>query len=216
MSALHLIKFQEHKQVITTEFRGTLLSYQLRHSYCTEEDEVDKSTEVTDKRQSYTPVDVETSIKYLESDAYAETYGDQPVWFHFRPNHPTGRPRERTRRTCVRGGHYSTGQPCPICRDDHLVMDYRNVKLLKQFLTPNEVTIHVPFKTQICQMQHKKLLIALEKAKESGMLEDKNLEFRSYDYSQYYKSCKTKTLAPPDTNHQDSFATKVLRKESAT
>lgn len=30
----------------------------------------------------------------------------------------------------------STGNPCPICRDEYLVLDYRNVDLLKQFISP--------------------------------------------------------------------------------
>ena len=30
----------------------------------------------------------------------------------------------------------TTGNPCPICRDEYLVLDYRNVELLKQFISP--------------------------------------------------------------------------------
>jgi len=46
-------------------------------------------------------VDALTSIQYMESDAYRETYGELPVWHHYRPNHPGGRPRKITRRSCV-------------------------------------------------------------------------------------------------------------------
>lgn len=67
----------------------------------------------------------------------------------------------------------STGNPCPVCRDNHVVMDYRvssryplsatvflathlcqslsvlqNVKLLKQFLAPDEKTIYKPARTR--------------------------------------------------------------------
>jgi len=31
----------------------------------------------------------------------------------------------------------ASGSPCPICRDDYLVVDYRNTELLKQFLSPH-------------------------------------------------------------------------------
>jgi len=30
----------------------------------------------------------------------------------------------------------ATGNPCPICRDEYLILDYRNVELLKQFISP--------------------------------------------------------------------------------
>lgn len=30
----------------------------------------------------------------------------------------------------------ATGNPCPICRDEYLILDYRNVDLLKQFISP--------------------------------------------------------------------------------
>lgn len=30
-----------------------------------------------------------------------------------------------------------TGNPCPICRDEYLVVDYKNTDLLKQFISPH-------------------------------------------------------------------------------
>jgi len=35
-----------------------------------------------------------------------------------------------------RQGTISTGNPCPICRDEYLVLDHRNIDLLKQFVSP--------------------------------------------------------------------------------
>lgn len=35
----------------------------------------------------------------------------------------------------------ATGNPCPICRDEYLVLDYRNVKLLQQFICPHTGSI---------------------------------------------------------------------------
>ena len=31
-------------------------------------------------------------------------------------------------------GKHKTNNPCPICRDEYLILDYRNVKLLKHFV----------------------------------------------------------------------------------
>jgi small subunit ribosomal protein S18b len=36
-----------------------------------------------------------------------------------------------------RGGKISTGNPCPICRDEYLVLHHENVDLLKQFISPH-------------------------------------------------------------------------------
>ncbi|XP_043274455.1 uncharacterized protein mRpS18B isoform X2 [Venturia canescens] len=81
------------------------------------------------------PVPVETSIKYLASDAYKETYGNNLVWKLYRRNHKGMYPPKKTRKTCVRQGIISTGNPCPICRDEYLVFDHRNTALLKQFIS---------------------------------------------------------------------------------
>ena len=80
-------------------------------------------------------IPVETSIRYLQSKAYKQTYGENPVWFLYRRNHLGGFAPKRTRRTCVRNGIISTGNPCPICRDEYLVLDPLNTKLLEQFIS---------------------------------------------------------------------------------
>ena len=49
----------------------------------------------------YNLVDLETSMRYMESDAYKETYGDLPVWYNYRRNHKYPKPPKKTRRTCV-------------------------------------------------------------------------------------------------------------------
>lgn len=80
-------------------------------------------------------IPVETSIRYLKSAAYKTTYGDQPVWVQYRRNHKGQYPPSKTRKTCIRGGKISTGSPCPICRDEYLVLDHINVDLLNQFIS---------------------------------------------------------------------------------
>lgn len=81
-------------------------------------------------------IPVETSIEYLASEAYRTTYGNQLVWEQYRRNHKGLFAPRRTRKTCVRKGVVSTGSPCPICRDEYLILDHRNIDLLKQFISP--------------------------------------------------------------------------------
>jgi len=76
----------------------------------------DKKTKERDRR---VPVDWKLSQKYLESQAYKDTYGDYKVWEMYRrnfrgqffavPNH--------TRISCIGDdGFISSSNPCPICR----------------------------------------------------------------------------------------------------
>lgn len=88
-------------------------------------------------------IPVETSINYLASDAYRQTYGDRPVWEQYRRNFKGGFAPRNTRQTCIRGGLISTGSPCPICRDEYLVLDYRNLDLLKQFISPHSGQVKI-------------------------------------------------------------------------
>ena len=84
----------------------------------------------------------ETSIKYLgkilslirihsviflplESVAFKTTYGKDPIWTKYRRNFKGQRLPLKTRETCIRQERISTGSPCPICRDEYLVIDYR-------------------------------------------------------------------------------------------
>jgi small subunit ribosomal protein S18b, mitochondrial len=80
-------------------------------------------------------IPVETSIRYLNSEAYKITYGEEPVWIPYRRNFKGQHPPLKTRKTCIRAGKISTGSPCPICRDEYLILDHNNVELLKQFIS---------------------------------------------------------------------------------
>lgn len=86
-------------------------------------------------RSKKTPV--ETSVKYLKSDAYHTTYGENPVWFGYRRVHKGGIPPKLTRESCIRFNVVTVASPCPICRDEYLVLDHRNLDLLKQFISPH-------------------------------------------------------------------------------
>ncbi|XP_076436305.1 small ribosomal subunit protein mS40-like [Babylonia areolata] len=137
-------------------------------------------------------VDPDTSIRYMESQAYSEAYGDKPVWFYYRRNFK-GQHAPETRKTCIRKGEIATGSPCPVCRDEYLVLDYKNIKLLEQFISPYTGDVLETKKTGICQKQHRKLLVEVMKAKDLGYLE-KNIPFRVYDYSQYWDEASGKVL----------------------
>lgn len=79
----------------------------------------------------------QTSIEYIKSPAYEATYGGKLVWELYRRIHKGQLPKARTRKTCIRGNVVKVGSPCPICRDEYLVLDYRNLELLKQFISPH-------------------------------------------------------------------------------
>lgn len=80
-------------------------------------------------------IPVETSIRYLKSSAYKQTYGEDPVWVPYRRNYKGLIPPKKTRKTCIRSGKISTGNPCPICRDEYLVLHEENTELLNQFIS---------------------------------------------------------------------------------
>ncbi|XP_064649883.1 small ribosomal subunit protein mS40-like [Lineus longissimus] len=146
----------------------------------------EESEEMAAEKPKRLVVDPPTSIRYLKSKAYRTTYGDDPVWKHYRRNFKAGIPPEKTRKTCIRAGEVSTGNPCPICRDEYLVIDFKNRDLLKQFINPYTGEVLSWDVTGICQKQHKNLLVAVEQAQDYGLI-NVPLPHRHYDYSEYYR-----------------------------
>lgn len=130
-------------------------------------------------------IPVETSLKYMKSSAYKESYGDYLVWQQYRRNHKGLFAPKKTRKTCIRQGKISCGNPCPICRDEYLVLDHRNVDLLKQFISPQTGRVLSYSKTGLCQKRHFELLVAVERAMDCGLLTF-DVPFREFDYSEYY------------------------------
>nr|KAF6271220.1 mitochondrial ribosomal protein S18B [Pipistrellus kuhlii] len=103
--------------------------------------------------------------KYLDSEEYQTRYGSRPVWADYRRNHKGGVPPQKTRKTCIRKDKVA-GNPCPICRDHKLHVDFRNVKLLQQFVCAHTgIIFHAPY-TGVCMKQHKKLTQAIQKARD--------------------------------------------------
>ncbi|XP_018562938.1 28S ribosomal protein S18b, mitochondrial [Anoplophora glabripennis] len=131
-------------------------------------------------------IPVETSIRYLKSAAFKQTYEGQPVWVAYRRNHKGAFAPRKTRKTCIRQGQISTGNPCPICRDEYLVLHEENVDLLKQFICPHTGSILSYSKTGICQRKHQELIVSIKRAYDRGLLTF-DVPFREYDYSDYYR-----------------------------
>ncbi|KAL1788581.1 28S ribosomal protein S18b, mitochondrial [Sigmodon hispidus] len=78
-------------------------------------------------------------------------------------------PPQRTRKTCIRNNKV-TGNLCPICQDHKLYADFRNVKLLEQFVCAHTgIIFHAPY-TGVCMKQHRKLTQAIQEARECGLL----------------------------------------------
>lgn len=172
--------------------RGFFIQGALRQELPSDESaEESVSDKVTDRKGASKDrtkeIPVETSIKYLQSKAYSETYGNDPIWVNYRRNHKGMFAPRKTRKTCIRQGVISTGNPCPICRDEYLVLHHKNINLLKQFVSPHNGEILSYTKTGLCQKRHTELLVAVEKARDYGLLTF-DVPLRTYDYSRYYKS----------------------------
>lgn len=98
--------------------------------------EQDKPTRTIDPSKDRSiKIDVETSMRYMRSNAFKETYGDHKVWELYRRNHKGHLPPTKTRKTCIKRNEIRTGNPCPICRDQYLVLDYTNLPLLHHFIS---------------------------------------------------------------------------------
>ncbi|XP_014247572.1 28S ribosomal protein S18b, mitochondrial [Cimex lectularius] len=136
------------------------------------------------KKKAIVQIPVETSIQYLQSKAYNITYGNNPVWKNYRRNHKGGIPPSKTRKTCIRSGVIATGNPCPLCRDEYLVLSPKNVDLLKQFISPHTGEILSYSVTGVCQKKFQQLKIAISIAKDRGLI-TYDVPFREYDYSDY-------------------------------
>uniref|UniRef100_A0A131YSK3 Small ribosomal subunit protein mS40 n=1 Tax=Rhipicephalus appendiculatus TaxID=34631 RepID=A0A131YSK3_RHIAP len=127
----------------------------------------------------------EISIEYLESKAYKDTYGNDPVWTMYRRNFKGQFPPAKTRQTCIKKGMIATGSPCPICRDEYLVIHHTNTKLLTQFISPHTGETLQPQKTGLCRDKQFLLDLAILKAKDLGLI-SYQVPFRHYDYEDYY------------------------------
>ncbi|XP_066157413.1 small ribosomal subunit protein mS40 [Euwallacea fornicatus] len=169
--------------VLSNLFRRRPLSLTSIYSQEDTESSRVETRELTNDRTQVIPV--ETSIRYLKSAAFKQTYGDEPVWIPYRRNHKGALPPKKTRKTCIRGGKISTGSPCPICRDEYLVLHEENIELLKHFISPHTGGILWYNKTGLCRKRQEQLEICIRRAYDKGLL-TYDVPFRKYDYSQYH------------------------------
>ncbi|XP_013400154.1 uncharacterized protein LOC106166218 [Lingula anatina] len=182
-----------------------------------EEDELDDDTEEVkeDGRVHVTFAEakapVEESIAYMQSEVFKERYGDYPVYFYYRRNHKGNTPPRVTRRTCIKGNFVTAGNPCPICRDRFLTVDYRNLDLLKQFVSEETGEVLKVHQTGVCRKQQKKLIFAVEKARDLGFMRAP-FHDRYYNYKEYYphlteKDVVLKTQPKPPRPRDRRFLT---------
>ena len=167
---------------------ASLLQAEENNDIDEEEGEIDSDQEFIrkhlDEKDRSREIPLEISIKYMESVAFKTAYGDEPIWKKYRRNFIGTRLPLKTRETCIRQGRIATDSPCPICRDQYLVVDYRNKALLKHFIDPYTGKILHPNQTHVCQKQWRKLQIHLEKARDHGWL-DVDVPQVEYDYKEY-------------------------------
>ena len=167
---------------------ASLLQAEEKNDIDEEEGEIDSDQEFIrkhlDEKDRSREIPLEISIKYIESVAFKTAYGEEPIWKKYRRNFIGTRLPLKTRETCIRQGRIATGSPCPICRDQYLVVDYRNKALLKHFIDPYTGKILHPNQTHICQKQWRKLQIHLEKARDHGWL-DVDVPQVEYDFKEY-------------------------------
>uniref|UniRef100_A0A2K6F2T1 Small ribosomal subunit protein mS40 n=1 Tax=Propithecus coquereli TaxID=379532 RepID=A0A2K6F2T1_PROCO len=135
-------------------------------------------TEAPAEKDSLPPVPIspyaDEPWKYLESEEYRSRYGSRPVWADYRRNHKGGIQPQRTRKMCIRGNKVA-GNPCPICRDHKLHVDFR-----------------------VCMKQHKKLTQAIQKARDHGLLSYHipQVEPRDLDFSTSHGAVSATPPAP--------------------
>lgn len=102
-----------------------------------EEEEPAREKKAKTDRDRSTKHSVETSIEYLNSDAYQTTYGGKLVWDgYIRINKRGANNKLAPRKSCIYGDAVTVASPCPVCRDEYLILDHRNIDLLKQFISP--------------------------------------------------------------------------------
>lgn len=130
-------------------------------------------------------VDYKDSIKYMESDAFKQTYKGDLIWKVYRRNFKGQFPSKNTRLSCINDeGFVDTSYPCPICRDEYLVIHHENTKLLEQFVDPYTGLTYDRTHHGLCLRQFRALVISIEKARDIGLMTT-NVPERFYDYNEY-------------------------------
>jgi small subunit ribosomal protein S18b len=161
------------------------------------------------KKNKYRPIHpVATSKAYLNSKIYEEVYGNQPVWGPYRrnfggPNNWKWHPQ--TRRSCVnKNNQFTTNNPCPICRDEYLVLHHTHPRLLEQFIYPGTNRLVENRRCYLCRMQYEKLEVQVIRGRLTGYLAV-DIPFRNYEYKQYYPWLKNEDIPEKMFSVEDRF-----------
>ena len=80
-------------------------------------------------------------------------------------------------------GTYSTNHPCPLCRDWKLLVNYRNVPLLKQFVDSQTGRIYPLYKTNLCQFAHARVSQAIDASRLLGFLACPTVEMKYTEWN---------------------------------
>ncbi len=165
--------------------------------------------------------------KFSFKETFEITTFFSKIWELYRRNFAKGKTFRDTRKTCIRKNKIETGSPCPICRDEYLVLfQSRSFKVGKVLFIPSkscfirwltteiwswlrnswtnimekcsallkQVTssfswllfqfINIWLVAGVCQLQNRKILIEIERARDRGLLKV-DPPFIEYDYSLY-------------------------------
>jgi len=159
-------------------------THHLRRTLCSSQDtKQDMRDPLRDRSRVITP---EQSIRYLKSTAFKETYAHHKVWQLFRRNFKGQYSPYKSRSTCIIDDYVYTSNPCPICRDQYLVLHYTNMDLLNHFINPHSGYVYENTILCLCAKQYEQLLVAITLAKDCGLLTFE-VPLRTYDYHEYYK-----------------------------
>ncbi|KAI1724194.1 tetratricopeptide repeat domain-containing protein [Ditylenchus destructor] len=138
-----------------------------------------------------------------EQIVFKETYKGDPVWkWYMRNVRASNKIQPPPRLFCIdKFGRFNLNNACPVCRDEYLWFDYRNPKLLQQFLIEGTDQPMSILRSRLCREQHFTLQVEILKAKEHGTVDwavrvcsvfcnnNKILfpQVRHYDYREWYK-----------------------------
>ncbi|KAG1947250.1 28S ribosomal protein S18b, mitochondrial [Pimephales promelas] len=156
----------------------------LRVNFCSSSSSSSSSADSTDSAETLVSRYADRPWAYLESEEYIERYGSKPVWSNYRRNHKGGVPPQKTRKTCIRGDKICANA-CPICRDPNVIVHYKNVNLLQQFICPQTGMLYDPTRTGVCMKQQKLLHRAVDTARDHGLLlvQLPHVDYSKEDYS---------------------------------
>jgi len=124
-----------------------------------------------------------TPAEYFSSPDFEKRYGGMDyIWLDYYRPHKGRVQKQRTRRSCIKQGVIKTASPCPICRDPKILISYKNVPLLKNFIDPHTLDIISNLRTGNCRMRQGQLERAIELARSLGYLETKVMQKPVGDY----------------------------------